>query len=192
MTALLLAWLGCAPAVLDFHVDVEGPGLVITADAPMEGVRVRTGSGSVAAEFHAPVPQQTLWVSLPWAPGERFSVEAWTAGQESRPVHVCLATYGSAATGPRCVPGLAAACPLAHMVPRLLGRTLAWRVVRVATRSVVRRVDDLRDRRHLVLDQDLDALLQRHVRHATALTPATQTDVRLVLIDLEQLDPAAM
>jgi hypothetical protein len=57
---------------------------------------------------------------------------------------------------------------------------------------VIRRVEDLADRRSQVPNRALDPLLQGHVGGAAALTPTAQSDEDVVLLDVDQLDPPAV
>src|SRR6185503_4422885 len=71
-------------------------------------------------------------------------------------------------------------------------RLLARRVVGVAAGGVVGGVEHLDDLGDLFLDQPLDARLQRDVRRATTLAPATHLQIDGAVLDVEQLDEAAM
>src|SRR5262245_4558939 len=62
------------------------------------------------------------------------------------------------------------------------GRLIVW----VRTASMVGRIDDLSDAGHLLRDQCLNALFQRHICHATALAPATQGNIGNVFFNIKE------
>src|SRR5262245_52725858 len=68
----------------------------------------------------------------------------------------------------------------------------AGRVVGVAPRGVVCRVQDFGDFGDLFLDQPLDSLLQRDVRGAAALAAAAHLKVDAVILYIDELDEAAV
>ena len=57
---------------------------------------------------------------------------------------------------------------------------------------VVGGVEHLGDLGQLFLDQALDARLQRDVRRAAALAPAAHLQIDAVVLDVDQLDEAAV
>src|SRR6266542_2299527 len=71
-------------------------------------------------------------------------------------------------------------------------RSFRRRVIGVPSRGVVGGVEDLADARHQVADRFFDAHLQGHVGGAAALAAAAQTDVDIVLLDVDQLDVPSM
>src|SRR5947199_194005 len=66
------------------------------------------------------------------------------------------------------------------------------RVVGVRARGVVGRVQDLDDLGKLFLDEPLDARLQGDVGRAAPLAPAAHLKVDPVVLDVDQLDVAAV
>src|SRR6185295_6666300 len=69
---------------------------------------------------------------------------------------------------------------------------LAGRVVGVAARRVVGRVEYLGHLGDFFLDQALDPRLQRDVRGATALAAAAHLQIDAVVLDVDQLDEATV
>jgi hypothetical protein len=53
-------------------------------------------------------------------------------------------------------------------------------------------IDDAADARDLFRDQRLNALLQRHFRHATALAPPAEGDIGDVVFDVDERDVSPM
>src|SRR5262249_5758343 len=69
---------------------------------------------------------------------------------------------------------------------------LAGGVVGVRPLRVIGRIEHLDDFRDLFLDQALDAGLEGDVRRAAALAPAAHREIDAVVLDVDQLDEAAM
>src|SRR5512143_2717981 len=76
--------------------------------------------------------------------------------------------------------------------PRAAARSLGGRVVGVAPRGVVGRVEDLADERRELADGLLDALLECDVRGAAPLAPASESEVHVVPAHVDQLDIPAV
>src|SRR5712692_7688254 len=79
-----------------------------------------------------------------------------------------------------------------HAAPEAKQLLLARRVVGVGAGAVGGRVQHFLDLGDLFLDQPLDARLERDVGGAAALAAPAHLDVNLVLLDVEQLDEAAV
>src|SRR5262245_14589522 len=71
-------------------------------------------------------------------------------------------------------------------------RSLRRRVVGIAPGGVVGGVEDLANGRREVANRLLDSLLQRHVGGSAALAAATQPQVHVVLLDVDELDVPAV
>src|ERR1700693_360243 len=69
---------------------------------------------------------------------------------------------------------------------------LCGRVIGVASGRVVGRVEDLADAGDEVADRFFDSLLEGHVGGAAALAAASEAEVHVVLLDIDQLDEAAV
>src|SRR5262245_39772944 len=90
------------------------------------------------------------------------------------------------------------ACRVPRATPRHersgVGRpaALARAVIRLLAAGVVRGVDHFPDFGHALLERDFDALLERHVHHAAALTSPAELDVGHAVLRFEQRDPATV
>src|SRR2546428_2884474 len=72
------------------------------------------------------------------------------------------------------------------------GVLLCGLIVGVRAARVVGLVDDSGELRDLLLQRALDPLLQGHVDHAAPLTAAAELEVGDVVLDVQELDPAAV
>src|SRR5207244_10972648 len=77
-------------------------------------------------------------------------------------------------------------------LPPTAGSGLAGGVVGVRALRMIGRVEHLADLGELFLDQALDARLERDVRRAAALAAAAHGQVDAVVLDVDQLDEAAV